>query len=55
MVGLMVPVYVAEDSLVGHQWQDPWSCEGSMSQCRGIPRERSREGIGVSEGKPGNI
>ena len=30
-------IYVAEDDLVGHQWRrSPWSCEGSMSQYRGM-------------------
>jgi hypothetical protein len=65
MVRLMAPaVYVAEDGLVGHQWEErgPWSCEGSMPQCRGMPRSGSGsrwigeqgEGRGsFSEGKPG--
>jgi hypothetical protein len=32
-------VFVAEDGLVGHQWEarDPWFCEGSMPQYRGMP------------------
>ena len=30
--------YVAEDGLVGHQWEErPWSCEGSTPQYRGMP------------------
>ena len=30
--------YVAEDGLVGHQWEErPWSCEGSLPQYRGTP------------------
>jgi hypothetical protein len=44
--------------------RDPWSCEGSMLQCRGIPGQASRSGWfgeqgeggwdrGFSEGKPG--
>jgi hypothetical protein len=39
MVGLMaLAAYVAEDGLVGHQWEErPWSCEGSMPQYRGMP------------------
>jgi hypothetical protein len=37
--------YVAEDGLVGHQWEEsPWSCEGSMPQCRRIPGPESRSG-----------
>jgi hypothetical protein len=40
MEGPMVPaVYVAEDGLVGiNGRRGPWSCEGSMYQCRGIRR-----------------
>ena len=57
--------YVAEDGLVGHQWErGPWSCEGSRPQCREMPgpgiRSRyvgeQREGVGFwgfLEGKPG--
>ena len=35
--------YVAEDYLVGHQWEErcAWSLEGSMPQCREIPRQGS--------------
>jgi hypothetical protein len=69
MVGLMAPAaYVAEDGLVGHQWEErPWvlSCEGSMPQCRGMPGPGSRSGWvgeqggggdrGFSEGKPGKV
>ena len=31
--------YVAEDGLVGHQGEErgPWSCEGLMPECRGMP------------------
>ena len=30
---MALAVYVAEDALVGHQWEErPWSCEGFMSQ-----------------------
>jgi len=44
MVGLIAPAtYVAENSLVNHQWErSPWSCEGSMPQCRGMPGPGSR-------------
>jgi hypothetical protein len=40
MVGLMaLTAYVAEDDLVGYQWEEkgPWSFEGSISQYRGMP------------------
>ena len=66
MVGLRAPAaYVAEDGLVGHQWEErPWSYEGSMPQCRGIPGSGNRCGWvgeqgdggwdrGFSERKPG--
>jgi hypothetical protein len=45
-VGSMTPVtYVAEDGLVGHHWRRcPWSCEGSMPQCRGMPGQVGRSG-----------
>ena len=35
--------YIAEDGLVSHQWEErsPWSCEGSMPQCRGMPEPGS--------------
>ena len=37
--------YVAEDCLVGHQWEEsPWSCESSMPQCRGMPGQGGRSG-----------
>jgi hypothetical protein len=30
--------YIANNGLVGHQWErrGPWSCEGSMPQYRGM-------------------
>jgi hypothetical protein len=35
--------YVAEDDLVGHQWEEgPWTCEGSMPQCRGMLGQGNR-------------
>ena len=54
--------YVAENGINGRR--GPWSCEGSMPQCRGMPRQRSRskwvgeQGVEggdreFSEGKPG--
>jgi hypothetical protein len=54
--------YVAEDGLVISGRRDPWSCEGLMPQCRGMPGPGSRwvgeqgeegAGRGFSEGKPG--
>jgi hypothetical protein len=38
MGGTMAPAaYVAEDGLVGHQWEEgPWSFGGLMPQCRGM-------------------
>jgi hypothetical protein len=31
-------IFVTEYGLDGHQWErGPWSCEGSMPQCRGMP------------------
>jgi hypothetical protein len=30
-------IYVAEDYLDGHQWEErPWSCDSSMPQYRGM-------------------
>ena len=53
---MALAVYVAEDGLVGHQWEErPWSCEGSRPQYRGMPGpgmgvgglgSRARRGIG---------
>jgi hypothetical protein len=46
--------YVAEDGLVGHQWeQRPWSCEGSMPQCRGMPGPRRESGWVGEQGEEG--
>jgi len=43
--------YVAEDGLVGHQWEErPWSCEGSMPQCRGMSWWGGRKGV-IGEGE----
>jgi hypothetical protein len=54
MVGLMAPAtYVAEDGLVYHQWEEPWSCEGSMPQCRGMPGPGSRSGWAGEQGEWG--
>ena len=37
MEGSTAPVaYEAEDGIIGHDWEDPWSCEGLMPQCRGM-------------------
>jgi hypothetical protein len=43
--------YVAEDGLVGHQWEErPLSCEDSMPQYRGMPGPGSRSGwVGEQE------
>jgi hypothetical protein len=44
VVRLMAPaVHVAEDALVGHQWeQRPLSYECSIPQCEGVPGPGSR-------------
>ena len=35
---MALAVYIAEDGLVGHQWEErPSVCEGSMPQDRGMP------------------
>ena len=35
---MVLAAYVAEDGLVGHQWEErPRSCESSMPQYRGMP------------------
>jgi hypothetical protein len=57
MVRLMAPAaYVAEDGLVGHQWEER-TCESSMSQSRAMPEQLSRSGLvgeqGVGEGVRG--
>jgi hypothetical protein len=33
--------------------RDPWSCEGSMSQCRGMPGQGSRSGWVGKQGERG--
>jgi hypothetical protein len=44
--------HVAENGLVGHKWEErPWSCEGSMYQCRGMPGLGSRSGWVGEQGK----
>ena len=64
---MALTAYVAEDGLVSHQWERcPWSCEGYMPQCRGMPvpgsgsgwvGEQGEEGghRGFLEGKPGKV
>jgi hypothetical protein len=63
MEGRTAPAaYVAEGGLVNGR-KGPWSCEGSMPQCRGMPGPGSRcewvgeqavggRDRGFSEGKP---
>ena len=48
-------VYVAEDGLVSHQWEErPRSCEGSMPQYRGMLEPGSRSGwVGSREREEG--
>jgi hypothetical protein len=42
---MALAAYVAEDGQLGHQWEErPLVCEGSMPQCRGMPRPESRSG-----------
>jgi hypothetical protein len=49
VVSMVLAVYVAEDSLNGHQWEEgPRSCEGSMPQYRGVP------GLGIGVGRLGS-
>jgi len=36
--------YVAEDGLVGHHWETPWSRKDYMPQYRGMPGPRSGNG-----------
>jgi hypothetical protein len=35
----MAPVAcIVDDGLVEHQWEErPWSCEGPVPQCKGMP------------------
>jgi hypothetical protein len=56
MVGLVaLAAYVAEDGLVGHQWEErPWSCEGSMLQYRGMPGPGSGSGWVGEQGEVGS-
>jgi hypothetical protein len=57
MVGFRAPAaYVAEDGLVGHQWEErPLAlCGGSMPECRGMPEPGSRNGwVGEQGGGEG--
>ena len=54
-MGLMaLATYVAEDGLASHQWEEgPLSCEGSMSQYRGMPGPGSKSGWVVEQGEGG--
>jgi hypothetical protein len=50
---MSLAVYVSEDVLVGHQWeesQSPWSCKLYMPKYRGRPGPKSGNG-GGSEGR----
>jgi hypothetical protein len=49
-------VYIAEDGLlVINGRRDPWSCESSMPQCRGMSGPVSRRGcVGEQGGWEGN-
>jgi hypothetical protein len=53
MVGLMaLAAYVAEDGLVGHQWEEsPWYCKGSMPNYRGLSGPGSRGGCVDDQGE----
>jgi hypothetical protein len=56
MAGLVaLDVYIAEDGLVGHQWEErPSVCEGSMPQDRGMPGlEMGVSGLGSRGGGDG--
>jgi hypothetical protein len=51
---MALAAYVAEDGLVGHQWEErPRSCEGSMPQCRGMPGPGNRSGWVGEQGDGG--
>jgi hypothetical protein len=57
MVGLVAPAaYVAKDALCRSSTggDTPWSCGGSMPQCRGMPGSGSRSGW-VGEQKKGGV
>ena len=43
--------YVVEDDLFINGRRGPWSCEGSMLQCRGLPGPGSRCGWVGEQGK----
>jgi hypothetical protein len=44
--------YVAEDGLVGHQWEEkPWSWEDHVPQYRGMPGPGSGSGWVGEQGK----
>ena len=44
---------VAEDGLVINGRRGPWSCEGSMPQCRVMPGCRGRSGWVGEQGEDG--
>ena len=56
MVGLVAPAaYVAKDALCRSSTggDTPWSCGGSMPQCRGMPGSGSRSGWVGEQGERG--
>ena len=54
MKGLMDPVAWMEDGLWDiNERRGPWSHEGSMPQCRGMPGPGSRSGWVDEQGKEG--
>ena len=53
---MALAIFVAEDGLVGHQWEErPWSCEGSRPQCGRMPGPGSEsEWVGEQGEKGGD-
>jgi hypothetical protein len=51
---MALDAYVAEDGLVGHQWEErPWSCENFMPHYRGMPGPGSGSGWVGEQGDRG--
>ena len=42
-----------QSDIIGRR--SPWSCEGSMPQCRGMPGPGSRSGWGGEQGQVGSV